>query len=88
MKRWLISAAISTAGLILALPTSAHAFNPQPDPPGINLRLALTGSAPVPAVVGLNVGLAVFPPDPCHVIVGVPLLPPGPCSQNGGTVQG
>ena len=69
MKRLLAAAAL-TAGVVVGVPASAFAFNPQPDPP----KLAVDVS-----VVSLTVSaqLPLWPPGPSRTLV-VALYPPGP----------
>ena len=66
---WMVTIAV-TVGTLMAMPTSAFAFNPQPDPPKVAVDvsvLSLTVSAQLP----------LWPPGPTRTLV-VALFPPGP----------
>lgn len=74
MKRRLLTAPILATGLVLGLPGSALAFNPQPDPP----RAAVSFELPV-ASIAVATHVSLFPPDPCHTVVAT-LLGSSVCS--------
>jgi hypothetical protein len=71
MKKFVAATALSLCG-VLAVPATAGAFNPQPDPPGKVLRVVSqllttlqgrTGSAPG-ALCHVSLKLPGVPPDP------------------------
>ena len=75
MRKFLVVAA--AAGLGIVAPAGALAFNPQPDPPKVAVRVDVGNAAPacritlaLPPLVTVSVGVPValagiFPPDIC-----------------------
>jgi hypothetical protein len=74
----LLAVTATCAAVVVALPSAAQAFNPQPDPPGVQASLVLNPGVLVgfnpqpdpPGVIRIGVSGRIIPPDP--------VLPPDP----------